>query len=170
MQVTTQTRREVSDFAVIAIGVFKLVKSAILVALGSALIHWRHEDLGEMASHWIARLWLSRGYFDSVLVKLSLMSQETIDEFAIGSFIYSVMLLVEGVGLCLRKRWAEFLTVGITASLLPLEVYKLSQKLTISGVIVTLLNAAVVVYLIVRLFRDRRKRRGNGQAHTAAAS
>jgi uncharacterized membrane protein (DUF2068 family) len=155
MHAATKSRRKRSDLAIIAIGIFKLVKSVSLLALGVALIYWRNEDLGEVASRWIANVWLGRPYVDTLLVKLSLMSKQTIDEFAIGSFVYSVLLLVEGVGLCLRKRWAEFLTVGITASLLPFEFYELAHRVTPSGIAITLLNLAILVYLVVRLFKDR---------------
>jgi uncharacterized membrane protein (DUF2068 family) len=144
-----------SDWAILAIGIFKLAKCAILLTLGIALIRCRNRDLGEVASGWIANVWLGRSYIDAALVKLSLMSKETIDKFAIGSFVYSVLLLVEGVGLCLRKRWAEFLTVVITASLLPFEFYELYRRLTVSGVVITIVNLAIVVYLIMRLLRDR---------------
>src|SRR4051794_4806367 len=154
-----------SDWAIVAIGIFKIAKSAGLLALGIALIYCRNENLGEVASRWIANVWLGRSYVDTVLVKLSFISKEKIDEFAIGSFVYSVLLLVEGVGLCLRRRWAEFLTVGITASLLPFEFYELYQQVTATRVAVTLLNLAIVVYLIVRLYAHHRrhssKHRGN---------
>jgi hypothetical protein len=141
-----------SDWAILGIGILKLAKSAGLLALGIALICNHNKDLGEVASRWITNVWLGRSYVDAVLVKLSLLPKETIDEFAIGSFVYSALLLVEGVGLCLRRRWAEFLTVGITASLLPFEFYELYQRVTATGVSATVLNLAIVVYLIVRLF------------------
>jgi uncharacterized membrane protein (DUF2068 family) len=144
-----------SDWAILAIGLLKLVKSASLLALGLALIHWRHQDLGQVASRWLKDAWLSRPYIDAVLIKLSLLRKETIHEFAIGSFAYSVLLLVEGVGLCLRRRWAEFLTVGITASLLPFEFYELYRRATVTGVVVTVLNLAILIYLFVRLYTDK---------------
>jgi len=155
MHTVAKHRNGKSDWAIVAIGIFKLVKSTSLLALGAALIHWRNKDLGAVASRWIGNVWLGRSSFDAVLVKLSLMSQKTIDEFAIGSFVYSVLLSVEGIGLCLRKRWAEFLTVGITASLLPFEFYELYHRVTTTGVVITVLNVAILVYLIVRLFKDR---------------
>src|SRR3954454_17928323 len=141
-----------SDWAIVAIGILKMLKSASLLALGIALIYYRNEDLGKVASQWITNVWLGRSYVDAVLVKLSFLSKDKIDEFAIGSFVYSALLLIEGVGLCLRRRWAEFLTVGITASLLPFEFYELYQRVTATGVVVTVLNIAIVVYLIMRLF------------------
>src|SRR5205085_758284 len=89
--------------------------------------HWRNEDLGAIASRWIGKLWLSRSYFDVFLTWLSFMSRETIDQFTVGSFTYAVLLSIEGIGLCRRKRWAEYMTVGITASLLPFEQTKAEQ-------------------------------------------
>jgi uncharacterized membrane protein (DUF2068 family) len=151
---TLQRRR--SDVAIVAIGVFKLIKCVSLFAFGAALIHWRNADLGAVASHWVSKLWLSRPYFDELIARLSFMSQKTVDHFMIGSFVYSVLLAVEGIGLCLRKRWAEYLTVGITASLLPFEFYELSRRMTKTGVAITVVNIAIVVYLVVRLVRERR--------------
>jgi uncharacterized membrane protein (DUF2068 family) len=149
-------RNKKSDWAIVAIGLFKLVKSVSLLVLGIALVHWRHEDLGKVAAGWLKDAWLARPHVDAMVVKLSLMRKETIDEFAIGSFVYSALLSIEGVGLCLRKRWAEFLTVGITASLLPFEFYELHRRVTVSGIVVTVVNLAILVYLIVRLYNDRR--------------
>src|SRR6476661_2664464 len=151
MQEVANRRDKMSDWAIVAIGMFKLVKSVLLVALGIALVHWRHEDLGNVAARWLKDAWLARPHVDRVLIKLSLMRKETIDEFAIGSFVYSALLLVEGVGLCLRKRWAEFLTVGITASLLPFEFYELFRLVTPIRVFITLVNLGILWYLIAQL-------------------
>jgi uncharacterized membrane protein (DUF2068 family) len=148
-------RTQNSDLTILAIGILKLLKCVSLVVIGIALVRYHDKDLGEVAARWLGRLWLGSSYFDAMLVRLSLMSKETIDKFAIGSFVYAVLLAVEGVGLTMRKRWAEYLTVLITASLLPFEIYELTQRLTISGVVVTAVNFAIVVYLVVRLVKNR---------------
>ena len=83
------------------------------------------------------------------------MSRDTVDQLAIGSFIYAALLLVEGIGLCLRMRWAEYLTIGITSSLLPLEFYELYQELTLPRVVITVVNIVIVIYLVARLVRRR---------------
>src|SRR4051812_47462518 len=155
MYAAPKPEKRKSDWAIVVIGLFKLAKSVSLLVLGIALVHCRQDDLGAVAARWLKGAWLSRPHVDALIVKLSLMSQETIDEFAIGSFVYSALLLIEGVGLCLRKRWAEFLTVGITASLLPFEFYELHRHVTMSGVVVTVLNLAILIYLIFRLVKDR---------------
>ncbi len=152
---SAEFRPDKSSLALIAIGISELVKSVLLTVLGIALVYWRNEDMGELASQWIDALWLSRPYFENLIARLSLMSVQTIEQFAAGSFAYSALLLIEGVGLCLRKRWAEFMTVGITASLLPFEIIELSHRMTPTAVIITLLNLAILWYLIAQLVKGR---------------
>ena len=67
---------------------------------------------------------------------------------------YAIVEGVEAVGLWLMKRWAEYLTLIVTASLLPLEVYELTHKLSPLKVIALIINIAIVVYLLFakRLF------------------
>ena len=65
--------------------------------------------------------------------------------------------LVEGVGLWLARRWAEYLTVVATAAFLPLEVYELTRTVTVTKLAAFAINVVVVAYLIVakRLFGAR---------------
>jgi uncharacterized membrane protein (DUF2068 family) len=74
--------------------------------------------------------------------------------FAAIAIAYSVIEGVEAVGLWLGKRWAEYLTLVVTASLLPVEVYELSEHATPFKVLAFLINLAVVAYLLYakRLF------------------
>ena len=65
--------------------------------------------------------------------------------------------LVEGVGLWLAKRWAEYLTVVATAAFLPYEVYELTKSVTVTKVGAFVINVLAVVYLVLakRLFGAR---------------
>ena len=64
---------------------------------------------------------------------------------------YAGLFVLEGTGLLFRKRWAEWLTILATSSLMPLELYELIKKFTAIRVIVLLVNAAVVLFLIYRV-------------------
>jgi uncharacterized membrane protein (DUF2068 family) len=71
--------------------------------------------------------------------------------------VFAVYALVEGLeawGLWYQKRWAEYLTFLVTASLLPLEVYELAHKLSPFKLLAFVINVAVVAYLLFakRLF------------------
>jgi uncharacterized membrane protein (DUF2068 family) len=68
--------------------------------------------------------------------------------------VYALVEGVEAVGLWRQRRWAEYLTFLVTTSLLPLEVYELSHRLSVLKALTFLINLAVVAYLLVakRLF------------------
>jgi uncharacterized membrane protein (DUF2068 family) len=148
---SSKSRNGRTGFALVAIGIFKLVKSVSLLALGIALVQWRGQDMEQVASNWINAFWLGRPFVDRMISKLSSLDDKSLEQVAAGSFIYSALLLIEGVGLCRRKRWAEYLTVGITASLLPFEFYELYQRLTATRITITLVNIAILVYLVLQL-------------------
>jgi uncharacterized membrane protein (DUF2068 family) len=67
---------------------------------------------------------------------------------------YAAVELIEAVGLWYQRRWAEYLTFIVTASLLPFEIYELVTKLSPFKIVAFVVNVAVVVYLLVakRLF------------------
>ena len=68
--------------------------------------------------------------------------------------VYAIVEGVEAFGLWYAKRWAEYLTLIVTASLLPLEVYELAHRVSVLKIITITINLAVVVYLLFakRLF------------------
>jgi uncharacterized membrane protein (DUF2068 family) len=71
--------------------------------------------------------------------------------------VFAVYAAVEGIeawGLWYQKRWAEYLTFLVTASLLPLEVYELAHRLSFFKLLAFVINVAVVAYLLFakRLF------------------
>jgi uncharacterized membrane protein (DUF2068 family) len=74
--------------------------------------------------------------------------------FAAIALIYAMVEGIEAVGLWYAKRWAEYLTLIVTASLLPVEVYELSEHATPFKILALIVNVAVVAYLLYakRLF------------------
>jgi uncharacterized membrane protein (DUF2068 family) len=90
----------------------------------------------------------------------------TLNLVAVGLLAYGLLEGVEGVGLWLAKRWAEYLTVVATAAFLPYEVYELLKSVTVTKAGAFAINVLAVVYLIVakRLFGAR----GGTTAYEAA--
>ena len=73
----------------------------------------------------------------------------------VSALFYSALFFTEGTGLALRKRWAEYLTVISTSSLLPLEIYELFVGSSAGKFVLLLVNLAVVAYLIYELRHTR---------------
>ena len=77
--------------------------------------------------------------------------------FAAIALAYAFIEGLEAVGLWYGKRWAEYLTLIVTASLLPIEMYEMTHRLTPFKVTAFIVNVAVVAYLLIakRLFGIR---------------
>jgi uncharacterized membrane protein (DUF2068 family) len=147
--------RQAPDRALFWIALFKLVKGTLLIAVAIGALKLLHRDVAETLASLVQSLRADpdNRFIHQGLVKLSGLNDHKLQEISLGSFFYAALLLTEGVGLLLRKRWAEYFTVIITASLMPLEIYELVEKFTATRVVVLILNAVIVGYLIVRLRR-----------------
>lgn len=86
--------------------------------------------------------------------KLFTLDASRLQLFAAVALAYAAIEGIEAVGLWLGKRWAEYLTLLVTASLLPVEVYELTHNLSPLKILTFVLNVAVVAYLLFakRLF------------------
>ena len=72
-------------------------------------------------------------------------------ELSVGTFFYAGIYLTEGVGLILRKRWAEYLTIISTAAFIPLEIYEIAKHVGVVRALVLLVNIVIVTYLVLDL-------------------
>jgi uncharacterized membrane protein (DUF2068 family) len=72
-------------------------------------------------------------------------------------FGYAAVQIVESIGLWLLKRWGEYFAAVATSAFLPLEIYELTERITVLRVLALIVNVAAVVYLVVskRLFGIR---------------
>jgi uncharacterized membrane protein (DUF2068 family) len=140
------------------IGVFKVVKVATLLAAGVAAVAFRHRDLAHDVRAWADALGVDPGnhHFDHLVGELSGLSPRRLAELGVGSLIYAGVFAIEGFGLLAHKLWAEYVTVAITTSFIPLEVYETAHRASIMKGAVIATNVLIVVYLVVRLRRDRR--------------
>lgn len=135
------------------IAVFKFLKAGLLIALGVGAFKLLHKDIASVVEHWIQALRLDPGnrFLDAALAKAANVSPAQIKEIGLGSFLYAGLFLVEGTGLWLRKRWGEWLTIIITSSLVPVEIYESHRHLTLVKLGVLTLNIAIVAYLIFHI-------------------
>jgi uncharacterized membrane protein (DUF2068 family) len=150
-------RRTAEDRTLWLIGGFKLAKGLLLLVVALGALHLLHKDLDEVTARWAARLHLDVGnrYVDRAMGKLMSLDERKLKEISAGTFFYAALLLTEGVGLLLRRRWAEYFTVIVTGSFIPLELYELARHVTVTRVVVLGINVAVVWYLVVVLRRHK---------------
>ena len=138
---------------------FKFFHVAMLLAVGLGALHLINRDLSDFAYSLVNRFRVDpdNRYISSLLGKLQLVNAKQLKELSIGSFVYAAITLTEGTGLALRKRWAEYFTIAVTASFLPLEIYEIARRTTAMKFVLLAVNLAILGYLIARV---RRKSEG----------
>lgn len=135
------------------IALFKLLKAVLLIAVGLGALHLLHRDIASVLAHGVKMFGLDPGgrYVESVLQKAIALSPNTIRGLGVGSFIYGGLFLTEGIGLWFLKRWAEWFTVIMTSSLVPVEIYEIYRHPTALKVLVLVINLGVVGFLLYRI-------------------
>ena len=78
--------------------------------------------------------------------------------------------MLRGALLWMRKRWAEWLTCIITASLIPLEVWEFAYRPNLGKAAVVIGNAAIVAYLVWHVRGKGRSAPGAGAVAPVTAA
>ena len=84
------------------------------------------------------------------------MNDRKLEELSFGSFFYAALVLTEGVGLWMKKRWAEYFTIIMTCSLIPLELYEIAKRFTVTRIAFLVVNLAIVWYLFIQLRKGQK--------------
>jgi uncharacterized membrane protein (DUF2068 family) len=148
-----------------AIALFKFLKAALLIATTYGVHLLLREDLVQRLWLWSATL--TDHFAQRLLVQalswlenLGTQRIHAVEGVALG---YTAVVLAEGVGLWMRRAWAEWFTVLATASLIPFELWELIVRppdRKIAVLVTVLLNGAVVWYLARLLRRTISQRHG----------
>lgn len=141
------------------IAVYKFVKVFLLLALGFGELHYLHRNLAQAVAHWVDLLRVDphNHYLMWLMEKVAKVDEHRLRQLSVGTFFYAALFLCEGTGLALGMRWAEYLTIVSTASLLPIEVYEIFSEPGVGKAVVLGVNLAVVAYLIWVVRNERGK-------------
>lgn len=133
----------------------RITKAVVLIALGvGVLVAGEQGWLAQWAIS--AQQQLNLDSDQTIIEQLFFRLLMTVTSFphltllAFGAFAYALLEGTEGIGLAMRRRWAEYLTVIATGVLIPFEAYEVVHKVTLFRVGALLLNVAVVGYLAYR--------------------
>ena len=135
------------------LSIFKFVKGLLLLIVAVKLLTLINKDVDQVFADFIARHSIDpqNSIVQKIAERIEGINRNQMMMFSFGSFSYSALLLTEGVGLWLQKRWAEYLTAIATSLLIPLEIYEIYEKFTWVRVVILILNLFVVWYLVTRL-------------------
>ena len=156
------TRRR-HDRGLELIAAFKLFKALLLILAGAGALTLLRPEMATQVREWLAELTVGRGQqlVERALTFLNVASPKRITELGIASIVYGLLFATEGIGLWMQQRWAEYLTIVLTASLIPFEVYELYRKMTVLRTLALVVNVGVVVYLVYRVRHPQAARAGH---------
>jgi uncharacterized membrane protein (DUF2068 family) len=139
------------------IAVYKLLHVVVLIAFAVGAYKLMHANIADLLQKWAAaiRIKPANRLLQWSIHQLLNVDVRTFEALQIGAIVYSVLLTVEGVGLWFEKRWAEYLTIVITASLVPFEIYELAHHASWLKAAVLAVNIAIVIWLIRYVRRSR---------------
>jgi uncharacterized membrane protein (DUF2068 family) len=133
------------------VGLYKLSKALFFGALGAGALNLVHRNLGDLVLRLVSdvRIIDPEGHFASLLMdRVDLIGGHQLRQASMASFGYAVLCLIEGTGLVMRKVWAEYFTVVLTALAMPWEGYEVLEHYTVFKLGLLLLNLAVLLYLL----------------------
>jgi uncharacterized membrane protein (DUF2068 family) len=133
----------------VLIAAFKFAQAALFIAIGVGAHRLLHKDFGdwlfELAHH--LRFNPESRIVDFILLKGKLVNDSVLRRIGLVAFCYSAIGIAEGVGLYLEKAWGEFLTIAITASFLPWEIFEVFRRVTWIRISLLTINILVFCYL-----------------------
>lgn len=132
------------------IALYKIVKVLLLLAVAYGELRLRDASLVAKLLSWAeAKPYGLEHRVVSWFVQLfSGMSASRVTTLRMVTLAYAAVFAVEGIGLWMEKRWAEWLTVAVTSSLIPLEIWEMFHRPTWGKLAILLGNTIIVAYLV----------------------
>ena len=152
-----------------AIAIFKFLKAILFILAALGAFGLMQHGVAERAREWGTALVFSSGqhFIRRGIAFVTGLSREKIGALGLVALFYAALFATEGVGLWRERRWAEYLTIIATGSLIPFEVWEMVQRPTPMRFAAFALNVVVVLYLIVRLRRPRAEASGTERVPNA---
>jgi len=154
------------------IAIYKLFHALLFIAIGIGAHRLLHKDIADqidtLARH--LRFDPESRLVNFVLEKASLIDDPILRRIGFVAYAYAAVSLAEGIGLYLEKAWGEFLTLAITASFLPWEIFEIYRRLTWVRIGLFSINVLVFLYLLQLVIARARHRATSRKSSTSRGS
>jgi uncharacterized membrane protein (DUF2068 family) len=143
-------------------------KGLLLCLLAIGILGFLHKDVDTIVGNWMTLLGfnMENRHVVTFLARLDKVTDKQLAEWSGITFAVAGMFVTQATGLLLRQQWAKYLTVSVTASLIPVEIFELFRHFGWIKVGVLGANIAIVTFLIVSLAHEKRQRQRQRQQFT----
>ena len=142
------------------VALFEGAKGLLVLMVGFGLLSFIHKDINELAMDLVEYFHLNpTSHYPRIFLDLTGHLTDTKLWFmAIAAAIYSVVRMIEAIGLWLRKTWAEWFAVLTGSMYIPVEIFEITRRITWPRVTVLIINVVVVSYLLFVLIQNGKKK------------
>ncbi len=143
------------------VAVFEGIKGVLVLLVGFELLTFLHKDVHEAAMKLVTQIHLNpASHYPRIFLDLTEhINDSKLWGMAIAAAMYSVVRVIEAVGLWLKKSWAEWFAVLTGGMYIPVELFEVVRSATWPKFTVLIVNIGVVSYLLFVLFRNGEKSR-----------
>lgn len=140
----------------------KLVKGVVLAFLALGVFDLIHKDLAALAHQFVefAKISPENRYVSYALEHLGVVDQATLMRVGLLSALYATVLITEGIGLWVGASWAEYMVVISSGLFVPEELSALVHRFSWAKLAILAVNAAILIYVTLLVWRRFRERRG----------
>jgi uncharacterized membrane protein (DUF2068 family) len=145
----TATKKHRHNKGLVLIAVYKLLHALLFIAIGVGALRLVGKDVGDILSRIASDLRFNpEGRVVNILLeRASILDDPMLRRIGFAAFCYAAIGIAEGIGLYLEQAWAEYLTLLITASFLPIEIIEIMRRHTMPRIALLVVNVAVLLYL-----------------------
>ncbi|GLQ90459.1 DUF2127 domain-containing protein [Dyella flagellata] len=138
------------SFGLRVIAIYEVIKTLCLIFVAFVAFGLHQQQNFERLVHTLEHLSLqdSSGMRWRLVELLQEMGPSKFMAIGIVALAYAAVFAAEGIGLWLRKHWAEWFTVIATGSLIPVEAYEMFHKFGWLKLGALIGNVAIVIYLV----------------------
>jgi uncharacterized membrane protein (DUF2068 family) len=138
------------------VALFEGTKGLLVLLVGFELLTFIHKDFHEAALKLVEHIHLNpASHYPRIFLDLTERINDTkLWSMAIAAAMYSLVRMIEAVGLWLGKRWAEWFAILTGSIYIPVEIFEVVRSLTWPMITVLIVNIAVVSYLLFVLIRN----------------
>lgn len=137
------------------IAAYNLAKGLLLLFLALGFLGFLHKDVDTIVGNWLSACGVSleNEHVAALLSRLDSVTDRQLARLSFITSLFAAVFITEGIGLFFKQRWAEYLTVVVTASFIPVEIFESCKHFGPAKLFLLVVNTAIV-WILVRILRE----------------
>lgn len=153
MHAPTETSAKVhhpGDRQLMWIATYNFCKGMLLLTIALGLLGFLHKDVDAIVGRWLTALGVSleNVHIAAFLAWLDVLTDQKLRFYSAITFLFAAVFITEGIGLFFKQRWAEYLTVVVTASFIPFEIFECFKHFGPGKFVLLVVNTVIVCSLL----------------------